>query len=111
MKFIREYRTMVEDGYTYDFEITGTCTDNNPESFYRIKTNDGYVPISETPFFELWNYAEKCELEINVRTTFRYVRMNKAKIGAFTLIISEIPESDVAGFLLAFFEHINRNYQ
>lgn len=111
MKFIREYRTMGKDGYTYDFEISGTCTDNNPKSFNLIKTNDGYIPINETPFFELWNYAEKCELEIDVRTTFRYVRMNRSERGTFILLISEIPESDVTGFVLAFIEHINRDYQ
>lgn len=110
MKFIREYRTKVGDGYTYDFEITGTCIDSSPESFYLIKTNDGYLPVNDTRFFELWSYAEKCELEINVRTTFQYVRMNRSPKGVFTLLISEVPESDVTGFILAFIEHINRDY-
>jgi len=111
MKFIREYRTTEEDGYIHEYEITGACKGDSPESFYLIKTTDGYVPINEIPFFELWNYAEKCELEINVRTTFRYLRMTKAKLGYFTLIISEIPESNISGFLLAFSEYINRDHQ
>lgn len=111
MKIIREYRTMTTNGYIYEFEINGICADTNPESFLLIKTNHGYVPISETPFFSAWNYAEKCDLEIIVETKFRYTRMERSNKGTFTLIISETEDSNVSGFSLMFIENISRDYQ
>lgn len=110
MKFIREYRTTLQGEYVYDFEVTGICTDSDPLAFSLIKTADGYLPIDETSFYDLWNYADNCEMEIEVTTKFQYLRMTRLKKGVFVFVISGVAAADAATLVLRFSEYISRDY-
>ncbi|WP_423680489.1 hypothetical protein [Undibacterium sp. WLHG33] len=108
MKFIREYRTTLHDEYVYQLVVTGSCTDNNPSAFKLIATSEGSIPIEQTNFFELWNYANNCEMEIEITTKFEYRRMARTRKGIFVMVISGISALDATILALKFGEYINR---
>lgn len=109
MKFINEYRTTLRGEYIYEFEVTGLCNDNIPSSFDLIATPDGYIPIEETEFFELWKFADNFELDIEVTTKFEYVRTSRAKTGIFVFVISGVAVHDAATLILKFCDYIRRD--
>lgn len=94
----------------YEFGITGTCSDNDPESFDLIATDDGYIPIFDTEFFEFWKFAERHEIEIEITTKFQYVKMKRWQTGLFSLLISGVTATDAATFILRFGDYISRDY-
>lgn len=110
MKFIREYRTTSRGEYVYEFEVTGICVDNDPNSFNLIATALGYIPIEQTSFLELWNFADNYEMEVMITTKFEYLRMTRLTRGIFVFIIAGVAAADAAALLLRFGEYINRNY-
>jgi len=110
MKFIKEFRTMSKEDYIYDFEISGTCGSNDPSSFNLIATSNGHIPIYETEFFEFWKFAVQSELEVEITTKFRYVKMKQWETGAFILLIYDVPASDASTIKLRFGDYISRNY-
>lgn len=110
MKFIREYRTTSRGEYVYEFEVTGICTDNDPSAFNLIATDAGYISIEKTNFFELWNFAENCEVEISVTTKFEYLRMTRLRKGIFIFLITGVATIDAAALAVKFSEHISRDY-
>ena len=109
MKFITEYRTTLRGEYVYEFEVTGLCNDNIPSAFNLIATSDGYIPIEETEFFELWDFADNFELDIEVTTKFEYVRTNRAKTGIFIFVIAGVAAHDAATLVLKFSNYIRRD--
>jgi len=110
MKFIKEFRTLSKEEYIYEFEISGTCGGNDPSSFNLIATSDGHIPIHETEFFEFWKLAEQSELEVEITTKFRYVKMKRWETGAFTLLIYDVTASDASTIKLRFGDYISRDY-
>lgn len=110
MKFIREYRTTFSGEYVYDFVVTGSCTNNDPSTFNLIATSEGHIPIGKTIFLELLNFANNCDMEIEITTRFEYRRMVRSTKGIFIFAISGIAGSDAAIFALKFGEYINRDH-
>jgi hypothetical protein len=110
MKFIREYRTTSSGKYVYDFEVTGMCTDTDPNAFNLIAIPGGRIPIAQTKFLELWNYADNCEMQIEVTTKFEFRRMNRLKTGIFKFEIVGVAACDAATIVLKFGDYINRDH-
>jgi len=110
MKFIREYRTASGDEYVYDFEVTGICTDTDPSAFNLIAISGGRIPIRQTNFFELWNYADSCEMEIEIKTRFEYRKMTRLTTGIFSFAIVGVAACDAATIILKFGDYINRDH-
>ena len=106
MRFIREYRRTYNGEYVYEFMVNGICTEPDPIAFNLISTIDGPTRIEETPFLELWNYADNCEMEIKVTTEFEYRQMMRSSNGIFVFVISEVLASDAAIFTLKFGDYI-----
>jgi len=110
MKFIREHRTTSNGDYVYDFEVTGNCTDTDPSAFNLIATTDGRIPTGQTNFFELWKYADNCEMEIEITTRFEYRRMTRLTKGIFRFVILGVVASDAATIVLKFGDYIIRDH-
>lgn len=110
MEFIREYRTTSNGEYVYDFEVTGMCTDTDPSAFNLIAISGARIPIGQTNFFELWKYADNCEMEIEIKTKFEYRRMTRSTTGIFCFAIVGVAASDAATIVLKFGDYINRNH-
>lgn len=108
MKFIRENRNKSGDEYVYDFEVTGTCTDTNPNKFNLIAISGGRIPTEQTNFLELWKYAGNCEMQIEVTTTFEYRGMTRLNNGIFNFAIIGVAASDAAIIIMKFGDYINR---
>lgn len=107
MRYIREYRTISGGEYFYEYVVTGACSGIDPSTFNMISSSDGTIPVGQTNFLELWDYVNKCEMEIEIETRFEYQRRVRSTKGIFRLTISGIAESDAALLALKFSDEIH----
>ena len=101
---------MIGGKYVYDFVVTGICTSADPSDFKLLAIMDERAPIERTSFFDLWRYADNCDLEIEITTKFDYYKMIRSTSGIFSFAILGVTASDAATIILKFGDSINRDH-